>query len=133
MNAQVEILADGATDTDQSADTVSANGKKLPEGCVLQADGSIVATLNYPVDGQSSVTLNRLRGRAMVNMMNQPKDGDRSKALILGAIGLVGPKGDAFYEKLDGLDILNLAEASSYFLQSGPLTGHPASQVSPAS
>ncbi|NLI28404.1 MAG: hypothetical protein GX413_13690 [Acetobacter sp.] len=133
MNAQVEILADGATDTDQSADAVSAKDNKLPECCVLQSDGSILATLNYPVDGQSSVTLNRLRGRAMVNMMNQPKDGDRSKALILGAIGLVGPKGDAFYEKLDGLDILNLSRGAGYFLQNGPLTGLSSSQVSPAS
>ncbi|GBQ23506.1 hypothetical protein AA0472_1120 [Acetobacter estunensis NRIC 0472] len=101
---------------------VSQDG--LPPGYVRNADGSITATLAYPPDGgPAQVTLNRLKGRAMVDVMNAKREGDRVQALVLAAVGMAGPKGTAFFNGLDGYDIVQLGEAAASFLPSGQTTG----------
>lgn len=113
------------TDADVVDEAVTpATDNALPAGYVRNDDGSITAPLVYPAaDGPREVVLKRLNGRAMVDVMNAKADGDRVKRMVLGSIGMVGPKGEAFFNALDGWDIILLGEACASFLPSGPTTG----------
>ncbi|MCE0744603.1 hypothetical protein LWC05_11990 [Acetobacter sicerae] len=113
------------TDADVVDEAVTpASDADLPAGYVRNEDGSITAHLVYPVaDGPREVVLKRLNGRAMVDVMNAKADGDRVKRMVLGSVGMVGPKGEAFFNALDAWDVVLLGEACAGFLPSGRTTG----------
>lgn len=112
------------TDTDETTTETTVTDKSLPAGYIRNADGSITAPLAYPAaDGPQSVVLKRLNGQAMLNVMNAKGDGDRVKRMVLGSLGMVGPKGDAFFNALDGWDMVLLGEACASFLPNGRTTG----------
>lgn len=122
-------MDDGASvtmDTDVAADvvTTSSGASDLPAGYSWNDDGSITAPLAFPPsDGPQQVVLKRLNGKAMVDVMNAKGDGDRVKRMVLGSLGMVGPKGELFFNSLDAWDVVLLGEAASSFLPSGQKTG----------
>lgn len=117
-------IATVTTDADVSIPEAAVTGAALPAGYVRNEDGSITAPLAYPAaDGPQSVVLKRLNGRAMLDVMNARGDGDRVKRMILGSVGMVGPKGDAFFNGLDAWDVVLLGGACAGFLPSGQTTG----------
>ncbi|MFT8896770.1 MAG: hypothetical protein ABF968_07375 [Acetobacter sp.] len=124
-------VATVTTDTDEAAavtpvaeETTPATDKSLPAGYIRNEDGTITAPLAYPpADGPHELVLKRFNGRSMVDVMNTKADGDRVKRMVLGSTGMVGPKGEAFFNALDGWDIILLGEACASFLPSGRKTG----------
>ncbi|OUJ09905.1 hypothetical protein HK28_06525 [Acetobacter sp. DsW_063] len=101
-----------------------AQAKALPDGYVRNDDGSITALLAYPVgDGPRQLQLKRLSGRTMVAVLNAKGEGDRAEKMVVGALGLVGPKADRFIADLDAADFISLSEAAASFLPSGRKTG----------
>lgn len=93
------------------------------------SDGSLTVTLSSPVaviagdDPLATVTLKRLRGRAMVNMLDTEGEGSRLESLILASADMVGPKGEALLDGMEAADFLFLSEVVSTFLKSGQTTG----------
>ncbi|MFT8804534.1 MAG: hypothetical protein ABF856_05040 [Acetobacter aceti] len=126
MDNAATVTVDGSGDTDEAdaAAVTPATDNALPEGYVRNDDGSITAPLAYPPSGgPRELVLKRFNGRAMVDVMNTKADGDRVKRMVLGSVGMVGPKGEAFFNALDGWDIILLGEACAGFLPSGRKTG----------
>lgn len=93
------------------------------------ADGSVTVALQYPAkifkdeDPLTSVTLNRLRGRGMAAAMDETGQGSQVAQMVLASSGMIGPKGNAFLDALDGDDFLFLGEVVASFLESGRKTG----------
>ncbi|WP_233140504.1 hypothetical protein, partial [Acetobacter sp. DsW_063] len=105
-----------------------AQDKTLSDGYVRNDDGSITALLAYPVgDGPRQLRLRRFNGRTMVEVLNAKGEGDRAEKLVVGALGLVGPKADRFIADLDAADFVRLSEAAASFLPSGRRNGRSSS------
>ncbi|MBS1016918.1 hypothetical protein [Acetobacter persici] len=92
-------------------------------------DGSYTVTLAQAVqlvEGDApltSLTLRRVKGRAMVSMLDTAGEGSRLETLMLASAGLVGPKGEALIDNVDGSDFLLLIDVAATFLGNGQTTG----------
>lgn len=92
-------------------------------------DGSVTVQLLVPVQvvqgdaAMTSVTLNRVNGRAMVAMLDADGRGSQVEKLMLASAQLVGPVADAFMDNVSGSDFLFLCAVSSTFLGNGQTTG----------
>ncbi|WP_278368061.1 hypothetical protein [Acetobacter orientalis] len=113
-----------------SKDTALKKSTVLDDPRVAKnADGSLTVTLDSPVaviagdDPMATVTLKRLRGRAMVNMLDTEGEGSRLESLILASADMVGPKGEALLDGIEAADFLFLSEVVSTFLKNGQTTG----------
>lgn len=71
----------------------------------------------------TSVTMQRVNGRAMVSMLDVKGEGSRMEKLFLASADLVGPKGDAFMDNVEASDYLLLIGVAATFLQTGQATG----------
>lgn len=98
-------------------------------GVVINDDGTTTVTLTYPVrltaDGDEikSITMGRIKGRDMVEMLNASGGGGRVKIMLTASAGYTGPKAEALMNALDAEDFLKLTGSVERFLGNGPKTG----------
>lgn len=98
-------------------------------GVVIKGDGTTTVRLAYPVrltsDGDEikSITMGRIKGRDMVEMLNASGAGDRVKIMLTASAGYTGPKAEALMNALDAEDFLKLIGSVERFLGNGPKTG----------
>ncbi len=119
-----------------------ADDDALPDNAVMQDDGTILLTLNYPVslkwktqgsdavreDKHTTLTFHRLTGADVTAMLN---NGNQSNAMVGMARSCRLPSGrfKAIYDRMDGGDAIAAARCLSFFLSPGSrkATGQPSS------
>lgn len=112
-----------------------------PENAVLQPDGSVVLTLDFPVrfklrdadgnirpgDSYEELRLCRLKGKhkQALGAAAQKTQVDFEKALLGASTGLDAGKIDRLYGEMDQSDILSAAVVIGFFTGRGRKTGQP--------
>lgn len=112
-----------------------------PEGAILQPDGSVILTLEFPVrfklrdadghirlgDCYETLHLRRLKGKHKQLLVTAAQKGavDFEKTLIAASTGLDAGKIDLLYNEMDQDDIAAAVFITNFFTGRGRKTGRP--------
>jgi hypothetical protein len=126
-------LIEGDLDSDVLPAAPSKDG--LPQGAVVQGDGSVKLKLLYPVtlrwkkgetiteDVISELHLHRLTGEHMMRIGNSGEDGSKAIVTLGCSTRLPHSRVDAIFKRMDAADVTASSEVLGFLLRGGRRTG----------